>query len=64
MPETLTAEEKELARELWDMSADYRRSAETMRAFRQASQRVCDAIDGATQQPQHRDPVCKNPFSH
>jgi DNA replication initiation complex subunit (GINS family) len=61
--EGLTPEEKELARQLWDMLNDNRRGEENARAMRAAPERVCDAIDEATMQMGMRNEMCPNPFN-
>lgn len=61
----LTPEEKKIAYRLWEMSSDYSCcSVERARAFSEAPESVCEAIDGATQQPQYRHDLCRNPFGH
>ena len=61
----LTVQEKALAYQLWEMSSDVACShAEMLRAFKEAPQKVCDAVDSATQQSHYQHGVCKNPFGH
>ena len=61
--EELTPEEKELARQLWELSLAEQKAPELItRAFQMVPIRVREAVDYATQTPEYCAKEPKNPF--